>query len=222
MDYWPVAKKFFLTSGSACSDTEKGAMQRALIKAGINQANIIEISSVLDPDAVELVNYDTKQIPHAAFAKCVFAHHKGMKGENISAGVGVAWMINKEGVRKAYVVEASGYMDISEVKKEVMLSLVDLAEAENLQIVGIPGSQENLKLLGKREWVKHMAETGKKYEGFKDPEKDYAKYLKENADKYFRIAAAGVDKISDDFGYAAAALVYVLELPVKISNLISK
>jgi len=214
-DYWPVAKKFFLTSGGDSSDTEKGAMQKALIKAGIQQCNIIEVSSVLDPDAQE-VAYDKKSIPHAAITFSVFAHQAGTEGENIGAGVGVAWMKSKEGVRKAYVVEASGYKTEGRIKREVMLSLVDIAEAERLTITPAPYFTPRLQhatepLLGKREWEKKAKTGGKAFEGFKDPENAYVKYLRTNSDYYFRMATVDINGISEDYGYVAAALVYILE-----------
>jgi len=214
-DYWPVAKKFFLTKGDASSDTEKGAMQKALIEAGIQQCNIIEVSSVLDPDA-QWVDYDKKSIPHAAIAFSVFAHQGGTNGETIGAGVGVAWMKGREGVRKAYVVEASGYKTEGRIKRDIMLSLVDIADAENLVITPTPYFTKGMKratepLLDKRKWEKKAKAEGRAFEGFKDPENSYVKYLKANSDFYFRMATADINGIPDDCGYVAAALVYVFE-----------
>ena len=157
--YWLVAKKFFITKGCAYSDTPKGAMQEALKKAGIQQTNILEVSSVLNPDAEELPltgpnAYDTKTIPHAAYLLAVFAHCEGTESETIGAGVGTAWMRAKDGTRKAYVVEASGNKTEGKIKNEVMLSLVDIAEAETLTIYPRPGSKAEKPLLGRREWEK--------------------------------------------------------------------
>ncbi|MEM5804631.1 MAG: pyruvoyl-dependent arginine decarboxylase [Candidatus Aenigmatarchaeota archaeon] len=213
--YWPVAKKFFMTKGCAYSDTPKGAMQEALKKAGIHRANIIEVSSVLDPDAEELPltgsnTYDTKTIPHAAFALSVFAHYSGTESETIGAGVGAAWMKSKEGERKAYVVEASGNKTVGRIKNEVMLSLVDIAEAENLTIYPKPGSKAEKPLLGRKEWERK--EEGRKFRNPKAQEREYVKYLGENSNDYFRIEADGISGIPDDYGYAAAALVYVMDM----------
>jgi pyruvoyl-dependent arginine decarboxylase (PvlArgDC) len=186
-------------------------MQEALKKAGIQHFNIIEVSSVLDPGAVELQHFDTSKVPHASFAFCVFAHHSGTKGENIGAGVGTAWMQTRDGKGKAYVVEASGHKTEGEIKKEIMISLIDIAEAENLVLVPRPDSVKKEPLLGRKEWVKKMKEAGRVFEGFKTPEREYIKYLMESADDYFRIKTAGISGVPDDYGYAAAALVYVLE-----------
>jgi len=211
-DYWPVAKKFFLTSGGASSDTKKGAMQKALVKAGIQQCNIIEVSSVLDPDANE-ISYYKKSIPHAAFAYSVFAHQEGEEGQTIGAGVGVAWMQSKEGARKAYVVEASGYKTEWRVKRDVLLSLVDIAEAEKLSVTPIPSAQATIRepLLGRREWQSKLKTEGRTFEDSREAENAYVRYLKENAGNYFRLATVDINGIPEDYGYVAAALVYVLD-----------
>lgn len=213
--YWLVAKYFFMTKGCAYSDTEKGAMQEALKKALIHHTNIGEQSSVLNPYAEELPltgpnAYDTKTIPHAAFINAVFAHCEGTEGETIGAGVGTAWMKSKEGERKAYVVEASGNKTVGKIKDEVMISLVDIAEAETLTIYPRPDSKMEKPLLGRKEWEKR--EDGKKLRSSKAQEREYVKYLGESANDYFRIEADGISGIPDDYGYAAAALVYVMDI----------
>jgi len=209
-DYWTRAKGFFITGGCASARTKKSAMQKALMEAGIQGVNIISVSSVLDSDAVEVPDYDKASIPHAAFAFAVFAHQEGVKGENIGAGVGAAWMQAKDGTRKAYVVEDEGYKEERVIKSDIMISLVDMADAEKLDIVPKPGAQGE-PLLGRREWEKKQKASGKTYNGFDDPEKDYRAYLRQVSDTYFRMMVKGINAISDDFGYAAAALVYVLD-----------
>ncbi len=184
-----------------------------MIKAGIQHTNIVSVSSVLDPDAIELTDYNKKSIPHAALAYAVFARQEGDKGETIGAGVGAAWMKGKDGERKAYVVEAEGHKEESALKTEIMTSLVGIAKAENLDIIPRPGTELNTPLYGRRAWIKQQQEVGKKFEGWKSPERGYIKYLEENSNNYFRTAIVGIDKIPDDFGYVVAALVYVFDKP---------
>lgn len=207
-EIWPVAKKFFVTSGRASGETPKGTMQEALIKAGIQGCNLIAVSSVLDPDAVQLLEVPT--IPHAALTWCVMAEQMGVQGESIAAGIGWCHMRSKDGaVRKAYVVEDHGHKEERAVEETLMYSLVQMAEAENLQIYDT--SDPKQILLGRKEWLQAGARNGgQDYRGWKSPEPFYLKYLLDSR-KFFKTAIRGYDKVSEDYGYCTAALVYVFE-----------
>ncbi|MBU5557523.1 MAG: pyruvoyl-dependent arginine decarboxylase [Candidatus Aenigmatarchaeota archaeon] len=210
MNFWmPVAKKFFVTSGRASGETKKGTVQEAFIKAHINQCNLVPVSSVLDPDAVQLSNPPT--IPHSAITFCVMAEELGTKGCSIAAGVGWCYMRNKDGmVKKAYVVEDHGHKEERAVKETLMLSLIQMAEAENLMIYN-PNNPSEL-LMNRKEWAEQQAALGKHFDGWKSPEREFLKYLEENASKFFRFEIKGWDKVPEDFGYVVAALVFVFDI----------
>lgn len=206
--WWPVAKKFFITGARASSETKKGTVQEAFIKAKINPANLVPVSSVLNPDAVRLTNPPT--IPHSAITFCVMAEEMGTKGNSIAAGIGYCYMRSKDGsVKKAYVVEDHGPKEERAVKETLMLSLVDMAEAEGLVIFNPTNTQEIL--LGRQNWLEEQIKAGKHFDGWKSPESAYLKYLDDNGGKFIVTEIHGYDKIPDDYGYAVAALVFVFD-----------
>jgi pyruvoyl-dependent arginine decarboxylase len=210
MSFWmPVAKKFFVTSGRASGETKKGTVQEAFIKAHINQCNLVPVSSVLDPDAVQLT--EPPAIPHSAITFCVMAEELGAKGGTIAAGVGWCYMRSRDGtVKKAYVVEDHGPKEERAVKETLMLSLVQMAEAENLVIFN-PSSPSEV-LMNRREWATQQADIGKRFDGWKSPEREFLKHLEEIATKFFKFEIKGFDKVPEDFGYAVAALVFVFDV----------
>ncbi len=205
----PVAKKFFVTSGRASGETKKGTIHEAFVKAHINQCNLVPVSSVLDPDAVQLSA--PPAIPHSAITFCVMAEELGTKGCSIAAGVGWCYMRNRDGtLKKAYVVEDHGHKEERAVKETLMFSLIQMAEAENLVIFNPTNPTE--VLMNRREWAEQQAALGKRFDGWKSPEKEFIKYLEENSAKFFKFEIKGFDKVPEDFGYAVAALVFVFEV----------
>lgn len=205
---WKVAKKFFITGGRASGETRKGTVQEAFIKAKINQCNLVPVSSVLNPDAIQLS--EPPAIPHSAITFCVMAEETGTKGCSIAAGVGWCWMRSHDGsIRKAYVVEDHGHKEERAVKETLMLSLVQMAEAEKLLIFNTENPAE--VLLNRTEWAEQQSKLGKQFAGWRSPEREFMKYLEENTQKFFKFEIHGFDKIPEDFGYAVAALVYVFE-----------
>ncbi len=53
-----LPKKFFLTAGSADASTELNAFDAALLRAGVGDTNLIKLSSILPPGAVEIEPYE--------------------------------------------------------------------------------------------------------------------------------------------------------------------
>jgi arginine decarboxylase len=53
-----VPKRFFLTSGHGEASTELNAFDAALLKAGIGDTNLVKLSSILPPGAVEIAPYE--------------------------------------------------------------------------------------------------------------------------------------------------------------------
>lgn len=203
---WSVAKKFFVTSGKASGETPKGTMQEALTKAKIQQCNLVPVSSVLDADAEQI---EIPQIPHAAIAYCVMAEQTDSKNKTIAAGIGWAYMKNKDGsIKKAYVVEHHGTEEERAIKETLMLSLVEMAEAEHLNIYS-KRDQNNI-ILNRKEWLNEELKQGKHFDNWKPPERSYLRYLDEKKEM-FNLRVEGFDKVPEDYGYTIAALVYVFE-----------
>jgi len=194
---WPVARKFFVTGGKAQAETRKGAVQKAFIDAKIEVANLEPVSSVLNAYAERLT--EIPKISHAAFVKCVMAQQEGYSGESIAAGIGWCYMrVPETGELKGYVVEDHGKGEERAVRKTLIKSLMEMAEAQNLEIIPLEKTGEPLKTL------KHYQKEQKT-----EKPTTHARYLDEQAKRYFGMEIRGIDEIEKPFGCTVAALVYV-------------
>lgn len=80
-------RTFCLVAGAAEADTRLTAFDRALLEAGIGNVNLLKVSSILPPNAVEL---DAVRIPPGALVPTAYgAMTSEHQGELISAAVGV-------------------------------------------------------------------------------------------------------------------------------------
>ena len=66
-----VAKNFFLSSGIGVDKNELGSFDRALCSAGLGDYNLIKVSSIIPPNAVEsnCINCPQGSAVYVAFAK---------------------------------------------------------------------------------------------------------------------------------------------------------
>jgi arginine decarboxylase len=95
-----VPNEFFVTSASASSDvSDLNAFDKALIKMGIGEQNLVGVSSVIPIGAKKV---DIKKMPMGAVTHCVLAQIRGSEGSMISAGV--AYGFRKDG-KGGYVAE---------------------------------------------------------------------------------------------------------------------
>ncbi|MEM3571454.1 MAG: pyruvoyl-dependent arginine decarboxylase [Candidatus Bathyarchaeia archaeon] len=130
-----LPKEFFVVSGHATSSVSPlNAFDKALAKAGIAQCNIVNVSSILPPDAVER---DNVQITPGTITFTVMAKMDGNPGETIGAGVGWAWGIGNDGKRYGIVAEAHGYKDKEAIEKELKWKLEEMAKIRGLTIESI-------------------------------------------------------------------------------------
>ena len=111
-----ISKHVVLVAGAAEGRTKLNSFDNALIKAGINDYNLIKVSSILAKgtkiEKIKIIN----QVEKSSFVPCVLAKVYGKKGEKISAGIGVS--LSKQGI--GFVAEESG-KNIS--KKKLLMSL---------------------------------------------------------------------------------------------------
>lgn len=127
-----LPKRFFIASGSATSATSPlNAFDAALAKAGIGQCNLVNVSSILPPDAEEIKN--TPIMP-GTITFAVMARMDGDPGETIGAGIG--WMIGLSSKRERYglVAEAHGYKDKEAIEKELKSKISEMAKIRDLKI----------------------------------------------------------------------------------------
>jgi len=98
-----VPSEFFVASASATSDvSDLNAFDKALIKMGIGEQNLVPVSSVIPIGAKEV---PAKKLPMGAVTHCVLSYYKGYEGESIAAGI--AYAFRKDG-KGGYVAEARG------------------------------------------------------------------------------------------------------------------
>jgi arginine decarboxylase len=117
-----LPKKFFVTGGKAKSTiSELNAFDEALMKAGIDQCNLVNVSSIIPKKAKE-VRY--REIEPGTITHGVYAKMDGLAGERIGAGIG--W---GRGQDYGVVAEAHGYKDERALKNELRQKLTQMAKA---------------------------------------------------------------------------------------------
>ncbi len=102
----PTPRKFTLLAGSAEGPTRLNAFDNALLQAGIGNVNLIRVSSILPPGAVE---HDHLEIVPGALVPTAYGTITSeMEGETLAAAIAVAI-----GERDQYgvIMEFSGRTD---------------------------------------------------------------------------------------------------------------
>ena len=90
-----IPKEFFITSGKALSEvSDLNAFDLALLRAGIEEQNLVAVSSIIPPDAEEVPR---TRLPMGAVTHCVLAQMRGKGGDRISAGIGYAYRRDGKG-----------------------------------------------------------------------------------------------------------------------------
>ena len=124
-----LPKEFFITSGKAVSPvSELNAFDQALKKAGIDQCNLIPVSSILPPGCKER---KWKKIPAGTITFGVIARMNGEEGTTIGAGIVWAW--EKNG-KIGLVAEAHGYMDARAIRETLKWKMKEMAEIRGIEI----------------------------------------------------------------------------------------
>jgi len=124
-----IPKTFFVTSGKAVSPvSELNAFDLALKKAGIDQCNIVSVSSIIPKECSE-GNYT--KIPAGQITFTVIARMDGDEGSIISSGI--AWA---RGLRGGYglVAEHHGYTDKKRTKETLQWKIEEMAKLRRLKL----------------------------------------------------------------------------------------
>ncbi len=136
-----IPKEFFITSGKAISPvSELNAFDLALKRAGIDQCNLVPVSSILPSNCKERRR---KAIPPGTITYAVIARMDGNEGSTIGAGIAWAWEKEK---RFGMVVEAHGYMDSKSLHEALEWKLTEMAKARGVEIQGISYRTEVLRV----------------------------------------------------------------------------
>ena len=123
-----VPSKFFITSSSAVSEvSDLNAFDRALIKAGIGEQNLVSVSSVI-PIGAERV--EVCEMPMGAVTHCVLAQMRGCEGETIAAGI--AYTYRKDG-KGGYVAEGHIHGSAESLKEILKWKMDEMARIRDTE-----------------------------------------------------------------------------------------
>lgn len=128
-------KNFFITGGIGEDNHQKLlAFDKALMMAGINQCNLVLVSSML-PHGAKLISKSRAEILTGEIVFCVMARNDGRKGESIYSGIGYATGYDKESNKEyGFVLEGSNKLGESGLRKELISGLKIMAELRNFEI----------------------------------------------------------------------------------------
>lgn len=135
-----VPYEYFITSGSGGSDAgskglpyETGSYDQALTKAGIENANIIEYTSVIPTGAKEISKEEgLKRIQWGEVLECIKAQANGAKGEFISSAVMTTSVFDPKGkYLGGFACEYSGDGTREQAEKSLKSSIDGIIERRN-------------------------------------------------------------------------------------------
>jgi len=124
-----AGKKFFVTSGKSASPISGlNAFDKALLKAGIGNTNIVAVSSILPEDSTQIGRVP---LPKGAVVHCVMARMDGEEGERLSAGL--AWAKFK---KKTWgiVAEDHGKYSARTMKERLRWKITEMAKLRGLKL----------------------------------------------------------------------------------------
>lgn len=124
-----IPSQYFVTSGKALSTvSDLNAFDLALFEAGIEELNLVAVSSVIPPEA-EMVKY--RSIPMGAVTHCVLAQMRGCGGDVISAGI--AYTKRKDG-HGGYVAEGHSFGDGESLKEGLRAKIREMERIRGVEL----------------------------------------------------------------------------------------
>ena len=124
-----IPSQYFVTSGKAISAvSDLNAFDLALSEAGIEELNLVAVSSVIPPEA-EMVDY--RRIPMGAVTHCVLAQMRGCGGDVISAGI--AYTKRKDGYG-GYVAEGHNFGDGESLKEGLRAKIREMERIRGVEL----------------------------------------------------------------------------------------
>ena len=136
-----VPYEYFITSGAGSSNVgseglpyETGSYDEALTKAGIENANIIEYTSVIPTDSKQISKEKgLKRIQWGEVLECIKAQANGEKGKYISSAVMTTNVYDPKGrFLGGFACEYSGSGSKKEAEKSLESSIDGIIERRNL------------------------------------------------------------------------------------------
>ncbi len=136
-----VPTKFFTTHGSAVSQTsDLNAFDKALLKAGIGEQNLVSVSSVIPEGAVRI---EYKPLTMGAVTHCVLAQMRGCEGETIAAGI--AYTYRKDG-KGGYVAEGHIHGSAESLKEILKWKMDEMSRIRDVEFEDVRFEIEELSV----------------------------------------------------------------------------
>ncbi len=136
-----VPSEFFITSSSATSEVSGlNAFDRALLKAGIGEQNMVAVSSVIPMGAKEIPR---RELPMGAVTHCVLAQMRGTEGEMIAAGIAYAYRKDGKG---GYVAEGHIHGSKESLKAELRWKMEEMGRIRDTELDEIHYVIEELQI----------------------------------------------------------------------------
>ncbi|MFC2154422.1 pyruvoyl-dependent arginine decarboxylase [Candidatus Altiarchaeota archaeon] len=129
-----IPRQFFVTTGSGVSKiSHLNSFDKALFEAGIDNCNLVRVSSILPPGVVQI---PPRKIESGSIVFCVLGCMNGGAGEKISSGIGWAKCRSLSGDEDfGLIAEDAGFKDESSLRSDIKEKLVEMAESRNMEIL---------------------------------------------------------------------------------------
>jgi arginine decarboxylase len=135
-----IPKEFFVTSASASSDvSDLNAFDKALIKMGIGELNLVGVSSIIPMGAKEV---GIKEIPMGAVTHCVLAQEYRRCQECIMSA-GIAYAFRKDG-KGGYVAEDHGPVSKNVLTRNLRRKMEEIAASRGVELEEIKFAIEEM------------------------------------------------------------------------------
>ena len=141
-----LPRRFFVTKAKGSSSTSiANAFDTALLNAGISNCNLVEVSSIIPPNAEHI--HRPIEIPPGTITFTVMARMDGESEKHIGAGIGWAWGTLSTGKRLGIVVkEETESLDANLIKAELEKKLKEMASIRNMKLLEIHTQVEHLEV----------------------------------------------------------------------------
>jgi arginine decarboxylase len=128
-----LPRAFFVSAGQGTStESPLNAFDDALSEAGIDECNIVYVSSIIPADAIEV---KPVRITPGTITFAVVARMDGDEGEVIGAGIGYTKCRDKKGPTYGFVAENHGYKDEDTITAELFKRMKRMASDRGMTLV---------------------------------------------------------------------------------------
>ena len=149
-----VPYEFFITQGKGESNAgskglpyETGSYDAALFNAGIQNANVIEYTSVMPTESKEITKEEgLKRLQWGEVIECIKAQANGKRGSKISAAVITTSVTDPKGkYLGGFACEYSGSGTKEDAEQSLLQSIVGMIERRGYGVMKSPGTMQMYK-----------------------------------------------------------------------------